>query len=65
MRFQVKMDSLLQPAIQPGASLDYALPEEEAAISILSDTRFVLSSSGKEQKAPLVLQDINGNYEKR
>lgn len=63
LKFQVKADRLLQPAIQPGATLDYALPDEEAAISILSDTRFNLSSSQKGQKTPLVLQDKNGSYE--
>jgi putative heme-binding domain-containing protein len=36
LRFQLKFDNMLRPAVQPGATIDYKLPDEEIVTSVTS-----------------------------
>jgi putative heme-binding domain-containing protein len=63
LRFQLRVDHLLQPATQPGSTLDYALPNEEAAIMVVSNANIRLSLQRKDRKNPRTLQNKWGKYE--
>lgn len=47
LRFQLQLDDLLRPAVQPGSTIDYVWPPEEARILFQSDSPITLELSGK------------------
>ena len=48
---QLDLSQMLRPAVQPGATIDYAWPDEEVTLRFSSPISFVLQAGGRSEKS--------------